>query len=188
MFSPVSLFRSPSFSSTSNSRSEDSYGSRVQKPSQKNLRSQPASDRRPVPAVVDFHTAPAAFLPADFELKDARPASRRRRLANRAVGIEPSKEHATLVRPKRVRKLSTHIISLPRTDSSTRLAEKPTVHARDQATLHAPQLSKASEPCHPNEEQAENPTRGGGSRGETSSMSSSKKFFKSKSKIFKFWV
>jgi hypothetical protein len=182
--------RSPSFSSMSNTRSEDSFGSRVHKMSHGNLRPRSATDRRPAPTVVDFHTAPAAFLPTDFEIQDIRPSSRRRRLANRAVGNERSSDKATPARPKRVRRLSTHIMSLPRSESSTRVATRSTSHDTT-ATVHRPmeEPRPALVMCGENEGQKRRETRESSSRGgETSSMPSSKKFLKSKSRIFKFWV
>jgi hypothetical protein len=122
--------RSPSLSNTSNTRSEDSFGSRMHKMSNGNLRAQSVvTDRRPavvLPPVVDFHSAPAAFLPEDFEVRDSRPESRRRRLANRAIGVErpATTDKTALNKPKKVRRLSTNLISLPRSDSSARAAER----------------------------------------------------------------
>ncbi|KAF2024193.1 hypothetical protein EK21DRAFT_79214 [Setomelanomma holmii] len=179
--------RSPSFSSMSNTRSEDSFGSRVHKISHGNLRAQSAMDRRPAPAVVDFHTAPAAFLPTDFEIQDARPASRRRRLANRAIGNErPSDKTTTPARPKRVRRLSTHIMSLPRSESSARVAARSTSHGSGTTIQRAP-----NPPVDYGVRHEERPKR---REGRDSSpcgnldMPPSKKFLKSKSRIFKFWV
>jgi hypothetical protein len=179
--------RSPSFSSMSNTRSEDSFGSRVHKMSHGNLRARQANDRRPAPAVVDFHTAPAAFLPTDFEIEDVRPSSRRRRLANRAVGIERSSDKNTPARPKRVRRLSTHIMSLPRSDSSARVAARSTSHGSSTTILRPPEPPEDPGINRENERRKHKETREGRSR-ETSSMQSSKKFLKSKSRIFKFWV
>jgi hypothetical protein len=169
--------RSPSYSSISNTRSEDSFGSKVHKISQGNLRPRSATDRRPAPAVVDFHTAPAAFLPTDFEIEDARPTSRRRRLANRAVGNEKD----TPARPKRIRRLSTHIINLPRADSSAHLAARSTSHGSTATVMRPPELTMNRE----NEPQIQRDA-GSISRAD-SSIASSKKFLKSKSRIFKFW-
>jgi hypothetical protein len=179
--------RSPSFSSMSNTRSDDSFGSRVQKVSQGNLRPRSATDRRPAPTVVDFHTAPAAFLPTDFELEDARPSSRRRRLANRAVGNELSSDKSTPIQPKRVRRLSTHIMSLPRTDSSSRVAARSTSHGSSTTILHSPEPVATPGPSRDDEKRKRKEVRDDGSR-ETSSMHQSKKYLKSKSRIFKFWA
>ncbi|KAF2627569.1 hypothetical protein BU25DRAFT_392740 [Macroventuria anomochaeta] len=181
--------RSPSFSSMSNTRSEDSYGSRAHRVSQGNLRAAPVSDRRPAPAVVDFHNAPAAFLPTDFELQDTRPSSRRRRLANRAGGAERSTEKPTPARPKRTRRLSSHIISLPRSESSAQVTARFTSDGSNATVLRGP------EPAVDFEQRLENakPKRkgdresGGLGRG-ISGATPSKKFLKSKSRIFKFWV
>lgn len=178
--------RSPSFSSVSNTRSEDSFGSRVPKISQGNLRARSANERLPVPAVVDFHTAPAAFLPTDFELEEARPSGRRRRLANRAVGNERSSDKNTPGHPKRARRLSSHMISLPRSESTVRVAARSTSHGSSTTVSHPQPLT---EPASRREDDRyrERAVRGSGSRGETGSMAPSKKFLKSKSRIFKFW-
>jgi hypothetical protein len=177
--------RSPSFSSMSNTRSEDSFGSRVHKMSQGNLRARSANDRRPAPAVVDFHTAPAAFLPTDFELEDARPSSRRRRLANRAVGNERSSDKNTPGRPKRVRRLSTHIMNLPRSESSARIAARSISHGSN-TTVQRPlePLADIGPNCE-NARHKRTEVRGTSPRGEAPP---SKKFLKSKSRIFKFWI
>jgi hypothetical protein len=179
--------RSPSFSSMSNTRSDDSFGNRVHRVSQGNLRARSATDRRPVPAVVDFHTAPAAFLPTDFELEDARPSSRRRRLANRAVGNERSSDRSSPIRPKRVRRLSTHIMSLPRTDSSSRVAARSTSHGSSATILRSPEPVATPGLSRDDDKRKHKEARDDGSR-ETSSTHQSKKYLKSKSRIFKFWA
>ena len=178
--------RSPSISNTSHTRSEDSSGSRVHKVSQGNLRAQSATDRRPAPAVVDFHTAPAAFLPTDFEVEDKRPCSRRRRLASRAIGSEHPNDKL-VPKPKRTRRLSTHIISLPRSESSIRVANRSISRGSKASALHA------SPPCVGVRMSAENrrlkreEKKGGESRTDTAPITPSKQFFKSKSRIFKFF-
>lgn len=183
--------RSPSFSSLSNPRSDESFGSRVHKISQGNLRARSAADRRPAPAVVDFHTAPAAFLPTDFELQDIRPSSRRRRLANRAAGAdrwtERSSEKITLGKPKSARRLSTQFIGLPRADMSHHLDARTASATSNGTVMYTPEsavdLGKPSE----NDKQKER-------RQSTSMRTASggtlpaKKFLKSKSRIFKFWM
>ncbi|KAH4208520.1 hypothetical protein HBH70_185040 [Parastagonospora nodorum] len=176
--------RSPSFSSVSNARSDDSFGSRVHKMSQGNLRARSANERRPAPAVVDFHTAPAAFLPTDFEIEDARPSSRRRRLANRATGNERSSEKNTPARPKRVRRLSTHIMSLPRSESSMRVVDRSISHGSN-TTVQQPSEPLADiGPNGENERHKRKEARDISPR----SQHPSKKYIKSKSKIFKFWI
>ncbi|KAF2006591.1 Rho guanyl nucleotide exchange factor [Amniculicola lignicola CBS 123094] len=183
--------RSPSFSSLSNTRSEDSFGSKVHKISQGNLRARSAADRRPAPAVVDFHNAPAAFLPTDFELQDTRPCGRRRRLANRAAGTERSSDKSTPGKPKRTRRLSSHIISLPRTDPYHRLDMRTTSssHASNSTVLHTPDasmdpsLSQDGEKLNGSECMAEL-----SSRGASLDLPPAKRFLKSKSRIFKFWM
>lgn len=177
--------RSPSFSSMSNTRSEDSYGSR---PSHANLRSAPVTDRRPA-AVVDFHNAPAAFLPTDFELQDTRLSSRRRRLANRAGGAERSIEKPTPARPKRTRRLSSHIISLPRSESSARITARSTSHGSSSTVLRAPHCpAEVAQSCE-NVTMKKKGDRGSVGSGRTApSATPSKKFLKSKSRIFKFWA
>jgi hypothetical protein len=179
--------RSPSFSSMSNTRSEDSFGSRVQKMAHGSLQAKSTNDRRPAPAVVDFHTAPAAFLPTDFEIEDVRPSSRRRRLANRAVGIERSGDKNTAVRPKRVRRLSTHIISLQRSDSSARVAARSASHGSSKTILRPPEPPIDAGSGRENKSQKDQEVKDGSTR-EVSSMHQSKKFLKSKSRILKFWA
>lgn len=185
--------RSPSFSSISNTRSDDSFGSKVHKISQGNLRARSAAERRPAPVVVDFHNAPAAFLPTDFELQDTRPSSRRRRLANRAAGTtERSSEKNTLGEPIRTRRLSTHIISLPRMDLSHRLETSMTSNGSNATLLRMPE-SPTDGIYHrgrENEEANGKETRESwAQRTESSSATPpARKFLKSKSRIFKFWV
>jgi hypothetical protein len=181
--------RSPSFSSISNIRSEDYHGSRVHRVSQGNLRAASASDRRPAPAVVDFHNAPAAFLPTDFELQDIRPSSRRRRLANRAGGTERSTERPTPARPKRTRRLSSHVISLAQSESNARVAARSTFHGSNAIVLRKPELAISSVKTNGNERpKMKDDRESSGSVRENSSATPSKKFLKSKSRIFKFWV
>ena len=181
--------RSPSFSSMSNSRSEDSYNSRAHRVSHGNLRAAPVSDRRPAPAVVDFHNAPAAFLPTDFELQDTRPSSRRRQLANRAGVAECSTDKPTAARPKRTRRLSSHIISLSRSESSAQVAARSASHGSNATVLRAPEPAMNVERSHENAKPKGKGDRESGSSGRgTSGATPSKKFLKSKSRIFKFWV
>jgi hypothetical protein len=180
--------RSPSFSSVSNSRSEDSFGSKVHKMSQGNLRARSAAERRPAPAVVDFHTAPAAFLPTDFELQDVRPYSRRRRLANRAAGTERCSEKNTPNKPKRTRRLSTQIISLPRTDSSSRVGHRDASAASQSTILRPSEASAEPGKKQENEKQKRKDTKDWGSRRDETSPPVAKKFSKSRSRIFKFWI
>ncbi|KAL5117253.1 hypothetical protein ACEQ8H_004812 [Pleosporales sp. CAS-2024a] len=178
--------RSPSFSSMSNTRSEDSFGSRVHKASQGDLRARPANERRPAPVVVDFHTAPAAFLPTDFELEDARAPSRRRRLANRAVGNEQSSDKNPPSRPKRVRRLSTHIMNLPRSESSVRMEARFTSHGSNTTTVPRSWEPLANlRPNCENERHRRKEVKESSPRGQPPA---SKKFLKNKSKIFKFWI
>ncbi|KAH9863818.1 hypothetical protein J1614_009750 [Plenodomus biglobosus] len=178
--------RSPSFSSVSNGRSEDSYGSRVQKKSQANLRPQSAVERQSTPTVVDFHTAPAAFLPTDFELEDVRPTSRRRRLANRAAGAERSSEKVSPSKPKKVRRLSAHIISLPRSESIAPVAERSLSQGSESTVL------RLSEPLAdfvwPKDVKKEKRKEERRSDSKPTSTTASQKFLKNKSRIFKFWV
>lgn len=181
--------RSPSFSGMSNARSEDSYSSRVHRVSQGNLRTAQGSDRRPAPAVVDFHNAPTAFLPTDFELQDTRPSSRRRRLANRAGGIDRSTEKPTPARPKQMRRLSSHIISLPRSESIARVTARSTSDGSNTTILRGHEPSTVLMKSQENEKLRKKGEResGGSGRG-ISGGTPSNKFLKSKSRIFKFWV
>ena len=180
--------RSPSFSSMSNTRSEDSFGSRVHKMSHGNLRPRSATDRRPAPAVVDFHTAPAAFLPTDFEIQDARPSSRRRRLANRTVSTERSSEKPTPARPKRARRLSTQIMNLPRSESSARVAVGSASHGSSATAQRPMEPQPVLVMCGENDKQKRKEARESSPRGDSTGVPPSKKFLKSKSRIFKFWV
>lgn len=182
--------RSPSFSSMSNTRSEDSSSSRVHKMSHGNLRPRSATDRRPAPAVVDFHNAPAAFLPTDFELQNVQPLNRRRRLGNRTVSTERSGDKITPARPKRVRRLSTHLISLPRSESSARVADRSVSHGST-ATVQQrqPEPSPGLVMCGDNEKPKRKESHQSSPRGTSATPSStSKKFLKNKSKMFKFWA
>jgi len=182
--------RSPSFTSTGNTRSEDSFSSRVHKISQGNLRARATTDRRPAPAVVDFHNAPAAFLPTDFELQDVRPSGRRRRLANRAAGTERMSEKQT-PKPKRTRRLSSHIISLPRADTSSCVETLRTASGASHSSVLRP--SEGLEDCETSqgsEQYKSKDTRERSSQRNELSRTPppSKKFLKSKSRIFKFWA
>jgi hypothetical protein len=58
---------------------------------------------RPSPTVVDFHNAPSAFLPEDFELKPKQNLiGRRRRIANRAGTCEIGDASETYVTPRQM--------------------------------------------------------------------------------------
>lgn len=193
--------RSPSFSSMSNTRSEDSNSSRVHKMSHGALHGHGVADRRPVPAVVDFHNAPAAFLPNDFELPDTRPSSRRRRLANRATGTErrsEKSEKSSPGKPKRTRRLSSHLINLPRTDTSSRVGSRVGSRMESRSTSMASH-STVQRPTEGVAEVAKGQEKTKNKRREVSDRRSqkddssgspppSKKFLKSRSRIFKFWV
>lgn len=181
--------RSPSYSSMSNPRSEDSFGSRVHKMSQGNLRPRSAADRRPAPAVVDFHNAPAAFLPTDFELQDVRPSSRRRRLANRAAGMERGSEKTTPNRPKRTRRLSSHLINLPRTDMSSRVDTSISSTASQSTVVCASETSTETTVRHSEVGKQKRKEAGDRpSQKDNASPPLAKRFLKNKSKVFKFWT
>ena len=181
--------RSPSFSSMSNIRSEDSHDSRAHIVSQGNPRTAPVSNRQPAPAVVNFHNAPAAFLPTDFELQDLRPSSRRRRLSNHAGGAERSTEKPTPARPKQTRRLSPHITSLPQSESNARVAVRTTSHSSNATVLRRPKRAISSAKTNGNERLKKKDDRESNSSvRENSSATPSKKFLKSKSRIFKFWI
>lgn len=181
--------RSPSFSSASNPRSEDSFGSRVHKRSQGNLRGRPTADCRPAPAVVDFHTAPAAFLPTDFEIQENKVPGRRRRLANRAVSSDRTSDTVTMTRPKRVRRLSTHLLSSPPPNTntdwtaqiSTHVSNVPTAQSIVEASLPLRSWREKDRPESRNDRACE-------SREGTTDTHTSRKFLKNKSRIFKFWM
>jgi hypothetical protein len=179
--------RSPSFSSMSNTRSEDSYGSRVHKVSQGNLRAHPARSRRPAPAVVDFHNAPAAFLPVDFELEDTRSIGRSRRGAQRG-NVQWSSESSVSGRPTRTRRLSAHIIRLPRSESNARLTARASSNSSNATVLHVLEPSRDIGTSQENGKTNEKEERNRTTRvGHFASMPM-KKFSKNKSRIFKFWT
>lgn len=186
--------RSPSYSSMSNIRSEDSNSSRTHKTSHSNLRGRAIAEGRPAPAVVDFHSAPAAFLPNDFELPDTRPSSRRRRLANRATGTERWSEKNTPGKPKRTRRLSSHLIALPRTDTSncggSRDESRSTSMASRNTVLRPTEPAAEAVMGQEKERVKKNTGRERLARRESSvgSPPSTRKFLKSRSRIFKFWV
>lgn len=178
--------RSPSFSSTSNTRSEDSYRSGAQRVSHGNSHAAPVSDHRPMPMIVNFHSAPTAFLPTDFEVRDTRPTNRRRRLANRTGGVERPTEKPTPIRPKGTRRLSSHI-SLPRNGSSTYVTARSISHGSNTTILRGPKPAIDLKQSRENS----NPV----SISDTKSSSSAnpgatppKKASRSKSRILKFWV
>ncbi|KAF2115106.1 hypothetical protein BDV96DRAFT_93479 [Lophiotrema nucula] len=180
--------RSPSFSSISNAgRSDESIGSRVHKMSQGNLRARSAAERRPAPAVVDFHNAPAAFLPTDFELRDVRPPSRRRRLGNRVAGGDRSSEKTTTGKPKRARRLSTQFINLPRTDPSHRLETTTASNGSNTTILQMPKTTVNREQSRENTIQRGS-TPVGSVRNASAGTPPAKRFLRSKSRIFKFWM
>lgn len=191
--------RSPSFSSLSNARSDESFGGRVHKISQGNLRARSTATCRPAPTVVDFHNAPAAFLPTDFELQDIRPSSRRRRLANRAAGTERITERSTdkhaPARPKRVRRLSTQLMSLPRTDLSHRVDTRTVSNTSDATVMHVPDADAGTNTGTVRFQENQNrKSKDVGGRDSTLTRTPSgglpptRKFLKSKSRIFKFWM
>lgn len=180
--------RSPSFSSMSNTISDDSFGSRVtQREAHGNFEAPSVADRRPAPAVVDFHNAPAAFLPTDFEVEDTRPASRRRRVGNRAVGLDRSSDK-TQIRPKRVRRLSTHMLSLPRSESSARFMGRTTSRTSDTVITHVQERSTERAPSKKFQGLQRPEEKPVALRDASPNISSSKKYIKNKSKIFKFWI
>ena len=173
--------RSPSYSSISNARSDDSSGSKAHKGSQGTLR-----DRRPAPTVVDFHNAPAAFLPADFEVEDTRPTSRHQRFGNRAGSISSS-ERSLSGKPKRTRRLSGSVISLPRTDAGRGVDPRP-ISKGSSASTSGMHSSFGDTVSRPGSERQRKGSKDGSSHSASGSTPPAKKFLKSKSKIFKFWI
>ncbi|OCL09815.1 hypothetical protein AOQ84DRAFT_375486 [Glonium stellatum] len=124
--------RSPSYTSLGHTRSEESIRS-SRRSSQHGLKTGAAHvDRRPAPAVVDFHNAPAAFLPTDFELQE-RPSGRRRRVGNRAGLNERSSERSL----KRSRRLSTiYIRPQPREMGQPRPRAREASNGSDTTVIH----------------------------------------------------
>jgi hypothetical protein len=182
--------RSPSFSSLSNTRSDDSFGSKAQKISQGNLRARSTADPRPAPAVVDFHNAPAAFLPTDFELQDTRPSGRRRRLANRAAGTErfTGSSEKTPGKPKKTRRLSAQFINLPRTELIHQVDMRTTSGASNTTILRHNEPTTAGPGLRENERAKNKDVTSTSMRVISGESPASKKFLKSKSRIFKFWM
>lgn len=180
--------RSSSLSSATQARSDDYFGNIVHKMSHGNLRPGSVADHRPTPPVVDFHNAPAAFLPTDFELQYKRTSSRPRRLANRAVGAERSREKVCAAKPKKVRRLSTHIISLPRSESSARVTSGTASYASNVTILPNPTLSRVCLMDNEHEKQQQRDQPDNRSPDRSSGDRPSKRFLRNKSKIFKFWT
>lgn len=179
--------RSPSFSSVSYARSEDSYGSKVHKKSQANARPQSATDRLPTPVVVDFHNAPTAFLPADFDLQDVRPAGRRRRLGNRAGGAECSSDKVSSEKPKKTRRSSAHI-GLPRSNTSARFTDRTTSQGSESTVLCTPTEPLVDFAWRKDSENGKKmEERPSGSKAVHSSFTVASQKLSSKSRIFKFW-
>jgi hypothetical protein len=160
--------------------------------SQANMRARSAADRRPAPAVVDFHNAPAAFLPTDFELEDTRPCSRRRRLANRAAGTERwterSSEKNPPMKPKRTRRLSAQLISIPRTDVNHRLDARTASAASNVTAVHIPESAINTDILRENEKQKNKDVTAASKRAMFTDIPPAKKSSKGKSRIFKFWM
>lgn len=176
--------RSPSLSNTSNSKSDDSSKSRARKTPHGVMRSRSVAERRPVPAVVDFHNAPAAFSPADFEAEDPRPSSRHRRLGSCTSDIELPVEKSLQVRPKKVRRLSSPVLSTSRSESATHLAQRPVSHeSAATATLGAMPPRIDAEMIKEGKKLNVEQTKGRESKPGPSRATSSRKFFKSKNKI-----
>lgn len=168
--------RSPSFTSLSHARSEESF-SRTRKLSQSNLRA------GPVPALVDFHNAPAAFLPTDFELQDGRSGGRRRRFADRAGGNDRSSSERSAI--KKARRLSTHIVS----QSQLRLAENRTCSRGSNATVVRNLDPRQDIPGSKETHKSKAPTPAQSVRVSSSASSAAlRKPQKSKSRLFRFWM
>ncbi|KAL6708806.1 hypothetical protein ACN47E_002213 [Coniothyrium glycines] len=180
--------RSPSFSSVSNTLSEDSISTRAHKPVHGVMEAPSAIERQFAPAVVDFHNDPAAFLPVDFELEETRSSSRRRRLANRAVGADCSKDKISQTKPKRIRRLSAHAINLPRSESSARVAGRSMSTTSDATISRASALSKEYGSNSKVDQLKRKEERPAVLRNASPNVPPSKRFMKSKSRIFKFWV
>ncbi|KAF2017570.1 hypothetical protein BU24DRAFT_152770 [Aaosphaeria arxii CBS 175.79] len=183
--------RSPSFSSLSMSRSDESFGSRASKRSQGNLRARSAAERRPAPVVVDFHNAPAAFLPTDFGLGDMGTSSRQRRLGNRAASFQQSTETSMSARPKHMRRFSAQIITLPRTDPSSRIDVRVSTapNTSSSATAQPTKTRVNFGSLQENEKVAASEARQQeATPKKSSSITSHKRYLKTKSKMFKFWL
>ena len=129
--------RSPSYSSLGHTRSEESFRTAGRSSQQGGKNHATHADRRPCPAIVDFHNSPAAFLPTDFELQD-RSSGRRRRLGNRAGLNERSSERPV----KRSRRLSTiYIRPQPREPAQPQRAGEAS-NGSDTTVTHLPAVAR----------------------------------------------
>lgn len=180
--------RSPSFSSMSNTLSEDSFTGRVKKTTYGGLDMPPVARRRPAPTLVNFHSAPAAFLPTDFEIKDSRPSSRHQHVDNRMVGVDRPSDKARKPRPKKSRRIPTQIMTLPRPEPSVEPTKQASSTSRDTFTSRLLQPRTEHAKGKKTEEIKSSEKRTAALRDSSPNVTFSKKFIKSKSKMFKFWV
>ncbi|EMD87104.1 hypothetical protein COCC4DRAFT_82097 [Bipolaris maydis ATCC 48331] len=176
--------RSPSLSNTSNSKSDDSSKGRVCKTPHGTVRSHSVAERRPVPAVVDFHSAPAAFLPTDFEVEDPRPSSRHRRLANCTGDAGTAVEKSLQVKPKKVRRLSSHMIGIPRSESARRAVQRTSSHELAAKALRAAPPRVDAETGTENKKMKAGRMKGRETKSGSPCATPSRKFLKSKNRIF----
>ncbi|EUC34560.1 hypothetical protein COCCADRAFT_4088 [Bipolaris zeicola 26-R-13] len=176
--------RSPSLSNASNSKSDDSSKGRVCKAPHGAVRSHSAAERRPVPAVVDFHSAPAAFLPIDFEVEDPRPSSRHRRLANCTGDAETLVEKSLQAKPKKVRHLSSHMIGIPRSESARRAVQRTPSYELAAKALRAAPPRVDADTSMENKKIKVGRMKGRETKSGSPCATPSRKFLKSKNRIF----
>lgn len=175
--------RSPSLSNASNSKSDDSSKSRARKMLPGTVQSQSAAERPPTRTVADFDNAPVAFLPANFEM-DPRPSSRHRRLASCTSDIELPVEQSVQARPKKVRRLSSPVLSTPQSEPAGHSSQRTVSHESLEIALDsAPPRTDAEIGNDGKALQVEH-MKGHESKPTSSRAIPSRKFFKSKNRIF----
>jgi hypothetical protein len=85
--------RSGSYTSIAQSRGKEDTPAPKSKPATRDYRARSARTKRP--PLVDFHTTPEAFLPADFELRD--PATKRKKSALRTFTMTMERPFSPLL-------------------------------------------------------------------------------------------
>lgn len=171
--------RSGSFASLSQLRREEAGRSRPRR------KTPPSAMRKSVSAPgikVDFHNAPSAFLPADFELVTPLNDNKGRRRSNRAYLSDRGSERiiAPGVLPRAM-----SLSPSPRPPSFT-LKKKLSLPALvERSTLDLPTQVKPKEKATPEKSSA---TLLPPSRDATPIMSPLKRFIKPRTRLFKFWT
>lgn len=152
--------RTPSYTSVSSWRKEDVPPSRAAKSSRRDSFTTASSrSTRPLPHPVSFHTAPDAFLPADFELQD--PAKTKKRSALRTFTLTMERpfspllsnenKQSSLRRAQSVRDDNSPPAPSPVPPSLNRAAKKqePSVYSIAPERARTPALSQRKETLMP---------------------------------------